>query len=121
MRFRTLALSLAPLVASFAPSLAHAQAPGEVPPIVVAPVVVQPVVVQPVVVAPVAPAPAAAPPVEPPPAEPPPVGPPPGAIAAPSTTFAGPQVDAGCACEPAAPQRRVRMPRWGVGFSVGGM
>lgn len=121
MRFRTLAFSLAPLVASFAPSLAHAQAPGEVQPVVVAPVVVQPVVVQPVVVAPVVAAPAAAPPVEPPPAEPPPIAPPPGAIAAPSTTFAGPQVDAGCGCDTAAPQRRVRMPRWGVGFSIGGM
>jgi opacity protein-like surface antigen len=48
MRLWTLA-SLAPL---FAAPLAHAQAPGEVQPIVVAPVVAQPVVVAPVVVAP---------------------------------------------------------------------
>jgi hypothetical protein len=58
MRLWTLA-SFAPL---FAAPLAHAQAPGEVQPVVVAPVVVQPVVVAPVVtpgVAPeVAPAPA---------------------------------------------------------------
>lgn len=59
MRLRTLA-SIAPL---FAAPLAHAQAPGEVQPVVVAPVVAQPVVVAPVVVTPgvapvVAPAPA---------------------------------------------------------------
>jgi opacity protein-like surface antigen len=58
MRFWTLA-SFAPL---FIAPLAHAQAPGEVQPVVVAPVVAQPVVVapvvaQPVILAPGAPAP----------------------------------------------------------------
>jgi outer membrane protein with beta-barrel domain len=48
MRLWTLA-SLAPL---FAAPLAHAQAPGEVQPVVVAPVVAQPVVIAPVVVPP---------------------------------------------------------------------
>ena len=57
MRLWTFA-SLAPL---FAAPLAHAQAPGEVQPVVVAPVVAQPVVVAPVVVQPVTPGVAPAP------------------------------------------------------------
>jgi opacity protein-like surface antigen len=88
MRFGTLA-SIAPL---FAAPLAHAQAPGEVQPIVVAPVVAQPVVVAPVVVQPVA-APGVAPVVAPAPAP-----------------------EAGCDPRPA-----VMNDRWAIGFSLGGM
>src|SRR6476619_6294526 len=57
MRLWTVA-SFAPL---FAAPLAHAQAPGEVQPVVIAPVVAQPVVVAPVVIQPGAPGVAPAP------------------------------------------------------------
>jgi hypothetical protein len=88
MRFWTLA-SFAPL---FAAPLAHAQAPGEVQPIVVAPVVAQPVVVAPVFVAPAG-APGVAPMVAPAPAP-----------------------EAGCEPRPAVMDNR-----WAIGFSLGGM
>jgi hypothetical protein len=88
MRLRSLA-SLAPL---FAAPLAHAQAPGEVQPVVVAPVVAQPVVVAPVVAQPVVVAPVAAPVVAP---------------------------EAGCA--PNEPHESVMDNRWAIGFSLGGM
>jgi hypothetical protein len=88
MRLWTLA-SFAPL---FAAPLAHAQAPGEVQPVVVAPVVAQPVVVAPVVVQPVV-TPGVAPVVAPAPAP-----------------------EAGCEPRPAVMDNR-----WAIGFSVGGM
>lgn len=92
MRLWTLA-SFAPL---FAAPLAHAQAPGEVQPVVVAPVVAQPVVVAPVVVSPVA-APGVAP------------------VVAPGVAPA-PAPEAGCEPRPAVMDNR-----WAIGFSLGGM
>lgn len=89
MRLRTLA-SLAPL---FAAPLAHAQAPGEVQPVVVAPVVAQPVVVAPVVAQPVVVAPGVAP---------------------------APAPEAGCAPQE-PPRESVMNNRWAIGFSIGGM
>jgi len=87
MRLWTLA-SFAPL---FAAPLAHAQAPGEVQPVVVAPVVAQPVVVAPVVIQPGGPgfAPVVAP---------------------------APAPEAGCESRPG-----VMANRWAIGLSFGGM
>lgn len=87
MRFWTVA-SFAPL---FAAPLAHAQAPGEVQPVVVAPVVAQPVVVAPVVIQ--SGAPGVAPVVAPAPAP-----------------------EAGC-----EPRPGVMANRWAIGLSLGGM
>jgi hypothetical protein len=114
MRLRSLALSLAPL---FAASVAHAQAPGEVPlqPVVVAPVVAQPVVVAPVVVAPVqvapvqvAPGPAFAPPPPPP-------------IVGPAFAPPPPVAEGSCIAPAGEARESVMANRWSIGFSVGGM
>jgi hypothetical protein len=118
MRLRTLALSLAPLLAA---SLAHAQAPGEVAaqPVVVQPVVVAPVVAQPVVVAPVV---IAAPAAQPAPMLAP--------MAAPMSAPMGPPMapgfapvvpEAGCALPCVNCRESVMSNRWSLGLSVGSM
>jgi hypothetical protein len=121
MRLATLAFSFGPL---FAASLAHAQAPGEVQPVVIAPVIAQPVVVAPVIAQPVVVAPVVAQPVVMAPVAPvAPAAPVAGPIAepmvAPGTAPVVPEN--GCAMPCTDCRESVMANRWSIGLSLGSM